>query len=169
MMDEIENIGRQEVLQRYAAKKALEDLRNGTAIDGAVLQLLNRYPLFNYCRQETIEADKILLKKIAASDDKELPLRRFCLKLLRQFDQHQDIKDFFQDLWEKSSEYEIKLEVLWSLLSYGDLSDDIYAGISRHFDAANWDKWLPLIVEKLEGDSEEKTHVKELMKRYFNL
>jgi len=38
-----------------------------------------------------------------------------------------------------------------------------------HFDAANWDKWLPLIVEKLEGDAEEKAHVKELMKRFFNL
>ena len=30
-------------------------------------------------------------------------------------------------------------------------------------------KWLPLIVEKLEGDSEEKIHVRELMKRFFNL
>lgn len=168
-MDDIENIGRQEVLQRYVAKKALQDLRTGTSIEGPVLQLLNHYPLFNYCRQETTEIDKTILKDIAAAGQNELPLRRFCLKLLRQFEQHQDIKDFFQELWKKSSEYEIKLEVLWSLLSYGDLSEDIYAGISEHFDAANWDKWLPLIVEKLEGDSEEKTHVKELMKRYFNL
>lgn len=45
----------------------------------------------------------------------------------------------------------------------------VTADISRHFDAANWDKWLPLIVEKLEGDKEEKNHVKGLMKRYFNL
>jgi len=168
-MEEIENIGRQEVLQRYVAKKALQDLRSAKVIDGPVLQLLNTYPLFNYCRQETSENDKAILKEIAVTEQNELPLRRFCLKLLRQFEQHQDIKDFFQDLWKSSAEYEIKLEVLWSLLSYGDLSEDIYAGISEHFDAANWDKWLPLIVEKLEGDSEEKTHVKELMKRYFNL
>ena len=169
MMDDTENIGRQEVLHRYVAKKALQDLRNGEAIEAPVLKLLNIYPLFNYCRQETTDDDKAVLKDIAASGKNELPLRRFCLKLLRQFENHPDIKDFFHELWKKSSEYEIKLEVLWSLLSYGDLSEDIYAGISAHFDAANWDKWLPLIVEKLEGDTEEKTHVKELMKRYFNL
>ncbi len=168
-MDGSENIGRQEILHRYAAKKALQDLRSGVAIDGVVLHLLNTYPLFKYCRQETGEDDKGILKDIAAGTHHDISLRRFCIKLLRQFEHHQDIKDFFYDLWEKSSDYEIKLEVLWSLLSYGDLSEEIYAGISKHFDAANWDKWLPLIVEKLEGDTEEKTHVQELMKRYFNL
>ena len=110
-----------------------------------------------------------MFKKIAASGQNDLFLRCFALNLLHRFEPHQDVKDFFCEFWEKSSEYEIKLEALWSLLSYPDLSEDLYADIGRHFDAANWDKWLPLIVEKLEGDTEEKAHVKELMKRYFNL
>lgn len=164
-----QNQGRQEIIYRYAAKKAMQDLRNRAPIDAALQQLLNDYPLFNYCRPEVAEEDKSILKEIAASEQNGLLLRRFALKLLRRFEYHQDVKDFFRELWEKSSEYEIKLEVLWSLLSYPDLSEDLYADIGRHFDAANWDKWLPLIVEKLEGDTEEKAHVKELMKRYFNL
>lgn len=168
-MDITPNQGRQEVIYRYAAKKALQDLRNREPLDAPLQQLLNAYPLFSYCQLEIAEADKPILKEIAASGQNDLLLRRFALKLLHPFEQHQDVKDFFRELWEKSSEYEIKLEVLWSLLSYPDLSEDLYADIGKHFDAANWDKWLPLIVEKLEGDSEEKAHVKELMKRYFNL
>lgn len=168
-MDATENMGRQEILYRYAARKALQDLRNRESIDIALLQLLNQYPLFNYCRAETTEDDKIILKDLASDENNDMDLRRLCIKLLRPFEQHPDIKEFFLALWEKSSSYELKIEVLWSLLSYSDLSEDIYADISKHFDAVNWDKWLPLIVEKLEGDAEEKTHVKELMKRYFNL
>lgn len=168
-MDILQNQGRQEILYRYVAQKALQDLRNRESIGDALLQLLNAYPLFNYCRLEIAEEDKSVLKEVAASEQNNLLLRRFALKLLHRFEHHPDVKDFFCNLWGKSSEYEIKLEVLWSLLSYPDLSDDLYADIGKHFDAANWDKWLPLIVEKLEGDSEEKDHVKELMKRYFNL
>ncbi len=168
-MDTSENIGRQEILYRYAARKALQDLRSHETIESPLLQLLNTYPLFNYCRLETTEDDKTLLKEIVADGQNQLLLRRFCLKLLRQFEHQQDVKAFFYDLWIKSFDYEIKLEVLWSLLGYNDLTENIYADISKHFDAANWDKWLPLIVEKLEGNTEEKTHVKELMKRYFNL
>ena len=162
-------IGRQEIIYRYAARKAIEDLRNRETIDETLLPLLNTHPLFNYCRDQITEADKSLLMETASSGQNALPVRRLALKLLRRFEQHQDIKDFFYAFWKKSSEYEIKLEVLWSLLSYSDLSEELYADIGRHFDAANWDKWLPLIVEKLEGDTDEKTHVKELMKRYFQL
>lgn len=168
-MDNSQNQGRQEIIYRYAAQKALQDLRNGAPLDTALQQLLNTYPLFNYCRLETAEEDKSMLKDIAASAQNDLLLRRFALKLLHRFEQDQDVKDFFRELWGRSSEYEIKLEVLWGLLSYPDLSEELYADIGRHFDAANWDKWLPLIVEKLEGDADEKAHVKELMKRYFNL
>ncbi len=168
-MDASQNQGRQEILYRYAAQKALQDLRSRVPLDASLQQLLNTYPLFSYCRSEIDEEDKSMLKDIAASGQNDLLLRRFALKLLHRFEQHPDVKDFFRDLWEKSSEYEIKLEVLWSLLSNPDLSEELYADIGRHFDAANWDKWLPLIVEKLEGDADEKAHVKELMKRYFNL
>ncbi|MEE9912710.1 MAG: hypothetical protein K4571_13435 [Deltaproteobacteria bacterium] len=168
-MDILQNQGRQETIYHYAAQKALQDLRTGKPIDPALQQLLNTYPLFNYCRLEVTEEDKPVLKDVAASPQSDLLLRRFALKLLHRFEHHADVKAFFCELWGKSSEYEIKLEVLWSLLSYPDLSEDLYADIGRHFDAANWDKWLPLIVEKLEGDSEEKVHVKELMKRFFNL
>ncbi len=168
-MDIPQDQGRQEILYHYAAKKALQDLRNRESLDTALQQLLNAYPLFNYCRMEINEEDKPILKDIALSSRNDLLLRRFALKLLRRFEDHQDVKIFFREMWEKSSEHEIKLEVLWSLLSYPDLSEDLYADIGKHFDAANWDKWLPLIVEKLEGDTEEKAQVKELMKRYFNL
>ncbi|PKN19670.1 MAG: hypothetical protein CVU71_04660 [Deltaproteobacteria bacterium HGW-Deltaproteobacteria-6] len=168
-MDTLQNQGRQEIIYRYAAKKALQDLRNGEALDEALISHLNEHPLLGYCSDAVKKDDKNILKKNAAATDNPLLLRRFCLKLLRPFGNERDVRDFSYELWKTSTDYEIKLEVLWSLLSYQDLAEEIYADISRHFDAANWDKWLPLIVEKLEGDKEEKNHVKELMKRYFNL
>lgn len=168
-MDIPQSQGRQEIIYRYAAKKALQDLRNGQPIEEALQRILNSYPLFNYCRLEVTEKDKSLLMDLAASDTQALLLRQLAVKLLRRFEHHEDIKIFLRELWRKSSDYEIRLEVLWSLLSYTDLSEEVYADIGKYFDAGNWDKWLPLIVEKLEGDSEEKTHVKEIMKRFFNL
>ena len=161
--------GRQEIIYRYAAKKAIEDLRSGHAIDETLQQHLGEHPLLGYCRNAVNADDKDMLKKTAAAGENPLTLRRLCLKLLRPFEKDRDVKDFSYTLWKTSPDYEIKLEVLWSLLSYADLSMEIYADIGRHFDAANWDKWLPLIVEKLEGDRDEKSHVKEIMKRYFNL
>jgi hypothetical protein len=168
-METPQNQGRQEIIYQYAAKKALQDLRKGEALGDALLQHLNEHPLLDYCRDAVNQDDKSMLKNNASMTENPLPLRRLCLKLLRPFGADQDIKDFSYELWKTSVDYEIKLEVLWSLLSYQDLAEEIYADIGRHFDAANWDKWLPLIVEKLEGDKDEKTSVKELMKRYFNL
>jgi len=168
-MDTPQNQGRQEVIYRYAAKKAMQDLRCGEALDAALIAHLNDHPLLGYCGEAVKEDDKKILMKNAAASENPLSLRRLCLKLLRPFGHDRDVRDFSYELWKTSTDYEIKLEVLWSLLSYQDLAEEIYADISRHFDAANWDKWLPLIVEKLEGDKEEKNHVKELMKRYFNL
>ncbi len=168
-MDTLQNQGRQEIIYQYAAKKALDDLRKGEALDPSFLQLLNEHPLLDYCRDAVTQEDKNMLKAAAGFAENPLVLRRLCLKLLQPFGTDQDVKDFSYDLWKTSADYEIKLEVLWSLLSYQDLAEEIYTDIGKHFDAANWDKWLPLIVEKLEGNSEEKTNVKELMKRYFNL
>ena len=168
-MDTPQNQGRQEIIDRYAAKKAMQDLRSGEGLDAALISHLTDHPLIGYCCDAMKADDKNMLKKNAATSENSIPLRRLCLKLLRPFGNDRDVRDFSYELWKTSTDYEIKLEVLWSLLSYQDLAEEIYADISRHFDAANWDKWLPLIVEKLEGDKEEKNHVKELMKRYFNL
>ena len=168
-MDNYQQQGRQEIIYRYVAQKALQDLRSGTPPEAAVQQLLNTYPLFGYCRQEVSIQDKALLMEIASSRLHDLPLRRFALKLLQQFVGDQDVKEYFRALWDKPCDYEVRLEVLWGLLNYVEASEELYAEIGMHFDAANWDKWLPLIVEKLEGDAEEKVHVRELMKRFFNL
>ncbi len=168
-MDKLYQEGRQEIIYRYVAEKALQDLRDGTPPEAAMQRLLNTYPLFGYCRQAVTVEDKKILMEIASSRQYELPMRRFALKLLQQFVGDQDVKEYFRALWDKPCDYEVRLEVLWGLLNYVEASEELYAEIGMHFDAANWDKWLPLIVEKLEGDAEEKVHVRELMKRFFNL
>lgn len=163
------NSGQQEILYRYIAKKAIQDLRSGDKIDDELLFHLKSFPLYNYCRGEIHEDDKEILKKIASSKNISLSLRQFSIRLLSQYKDLQDVKIFLYDLWKVSSEYEIKIEALWTLLNYHDLSEELYAEISRSFVASDWDKWLPLIVEKLGGDSEEKDQVKELMKRYLKV
>jgi hypothetical protein len=168
-VEAIMNTGEQEVLYRYIAKKALQDLRNREEIDDALLRYLNSFPLKNYCRAEIYEGDKDLLKEIASSQGKSLSLRQLALCLLREFKNDPDVKNYLYTLWKISSEYELKIEVLWSLLSYSDLSEELHNDIRRNFIASDWDKWLPLIVEKLGGDEKEKTQVKELIRRYFNL
>jgi hypothetical protein len=160
--------GQQELLHRYAAKKAVQDLRNKEDIDDALISCLNAFPLINYCRSELHDEDKALLKEISSSEDKSLSLRQFALSLMRQFKEHTDIRDYLYNLWKSSTEYEIKIEALWSLLIYGNLSEELYDDIRKSFSVAEWDKWLPLIVQKLGGEDKEKVEVKELMGRLFN-
>jgi hypothetical protein len=54
-------------------------------------------------------------------------------------------------------------------LIYDDLSKELYNDIRQNFTVAEWDKWLPLIVEKLGGEDKEKLQVKELMNKFFDL
>jgi len=159
----------QEILYRYLAKKAIHDLRNREEIDIELICYLNTFPLINYCRSEIRNGDKEWLKEIASSKEKSLSLRQFALSLIRQLKDHDDVKDFLYNLWKTSVEYEIKIEVLWNLLTYSDLSKEIYNDIRQNFTVADWDKWLPLIVEKLGGEDKEKTQVKELMSSFFKL
>jgi hypothetical protein len=160
--------GPQELLYRYAAKKAIQDLRTGEEIDNELIPCLNAFPLINYCRSEIKVEDKELLKEIASSTGNTLCFRQFALSLMRQFKDHSDVKDYLYTLWKTSAEYEIKIEVLWSLLIYTDLSKELYDDIRQNFSVAEWDKWLPSIVEKLGGEDTEKAQVKELMGRFFN-
>lgn len=159
----------QEILYRYLAKKAVQDLRNGEDIEIEIICYLNTSPLINYCRSEIKGGDKEWLKKLASSKDKHLILRQFALNLIRQLKDYADVKDFLYDLWKNSAEYEIKIEVLWNLLTYDDLSKELYNDIRQNFTVAEWDKWLPLIVEKLGGEDKEKGQVKELMNKFFDL
>jgi ATP-dependent exoDNAse (exonuclease V) beta subunit len=160
--------GPQELLYRYAAKKAVQDLRNRAEIDIDLIPCFAAFPLINYCRSEIRDEDKELLKEISSSTDTSLILRQFALSLMRQLKDHSDIKDYLYSLWKTSGEYEIKIEALWSLLIYPDLSKELYDDILQNFSVAEWDKWLPLIVEKLGGEDKEKVQVKELMSGFFN-
>ncbi len=161
------NAGQEDILHRYAAKKAIQDLRMGEAIDPALLSCLNSSPLINYGRSEINEADKELLKNTASSKEKELSLRLFALSLILQFKDHPDVKIFLYDLWNIATEDEIKLQLLWILLKCSDLPKEVYDDICRKFPASEGDKWLSLIVGKLGGDDKEKAQVKELMNKYL--
>ncbi len=168
-METSQSPGRQEILFRFAAAKAVETLRKGETLDEALLNQLGSQPVLTYCREAVTRDDKEFLKNTASDAKSPLPLRRLCLKLLRPFEKDKDVRDCFYELWKTSFDFDIKMEVLWGLLGHADLSAEIYADIGSQFDKANWDQWLPLIVEKLDGEAGEKSQVKELMKVYFNL
>lgn len=159
--------GRQEIIYRYAAKKALQDIKAGVPLDDSLLYQLNAHPIINFCLAEIGEDDKEILKKIAAAKSENINLRQFALKMLRKLKDHQDVKALFSDLWKSGDVYEIKVEVLWILLSYSDLEYDLLTDIRSHFESSEWDKWLPLIVEKLGGNDKEKGQVKELLSSYL--
>lgn len=61
------NTIQQDILYRYAAKKAIQDLKDGVENDRELLHSLDSFPLKNYCRSEIKEDDKELLKDIVLS------------------------------------------------------------------------------------------------------
>jgi hypothetical protein len=62
----------QELLYRYAAKKAVQDLRNREDIDSELIPCLAAFPLINYCRSEIRDGDKELLKEISSEPDEAI-------------------------------------------------------------------------------------------------
>ncbi|MFO0753616.1 MAG: hypothetical protein U0411_09870 [Thermodesulfovibrionales bacterium] len=157
---------REEIVYRYAAGKAVQDLRSGGKIGGALLEHLGAFPLLRYCQAEIGGEDSRWLQEAASSPDRELPLRRFALLLLRSLKDHPGVKEFLCGLWKTSGEYEIRLEVVWSLLGYSDLPEELYDDIARSFSSADRDEWLPALVAKLGGDEKERIQVQNLLSRY---
>ncbi|MBZ0155566.1 MAG: hypothetical protein K8I29_05035 [Alphaproteobacteria bacterium] len=158
---------REEVVYRYAAGKAIQELRNGGEIGSALLEHLVTFPLIRYCHAEIGGEDSRWLQEIASSQEREMPLRRFALILLRHLRDHPGVKEFLCGLWKTSGEHEIKLEVVWSLLGYSDLPEELYDDIARSFSSSDRDQWLPSLVAKLGGDEREKVQVRNLLNRYF--
>lgn len=162
-------VSREEVVYRYAAGKAVQDLRDGGKISSALLEHLGVFPLLRYCQAEIGEKDSRWLQEIVSSQEREIPLRRFALLLLHHLKDCPGVKEFLCGLWEKTSEeYEIRLEVVWSLLGCSDLPEELYNDIACSFSPDDRDKWLPSLVEKLGGDEREKVRIKDLLDRYFS-
>ena len=159
--------GRQEIIYRYAARKALEDIKAGVTLDSNLIYQLNSHPIMSFCLAEITEEDKEMLKRIASIKPGIIRLRQFALKMLRKFKDHSDVKVLLMELWKSEDDYDIKVEVLWILLGYDDLKQELLTDIRSHFDSSDWDKWLPLIVEKLGGNNKEKGQVKELIDKYL--
>lgn len=159
--------GRQEIIYRYAARKAIEDIKAGIPLDDNLLYQLNSHPIMTLCLAEITGEDKEILKGIASAKPGSIRLRQFALKMLRKFRDHQDVKALLIKLWKSEDDYDIKVEVLWILLGYDDLKQELLTDIRSHFNSSDWDKWLPLIVEKLGGNSKEKGQIKELIDKYL--
>jgi hypothetical protein len=138
-----------EVLCRYLSKKAIDDLRNNKQLDEDLADALNSYPLLDCQRKHIIIEDKGWLKSLASSSQSHIA--ELCINLMHPLREEKDIKELLFDLWESSSsKYNIKMQIMWRILDYEEISEEMHKSIYS-FVRSNWEKWINYVVEKFGG------------------
>lgn len=146
----------QENEYRDIAEKACQDLRDGKILDNELAYKLNSVPQVDYCRALIQDSDEGWLKNIASSPSVPPLTRELCISLMHPLcrKNNRDIRDYLENLWKSSDQYNIKMQLMWRLLDYDDLTVDLHRDIYGNFVIPNWDKWLPYVVDKFGGKEE---------------
>lgn len=139
----------EEVISNYIADKVLEDLRNNGELKDDLADVLNSYQWLVFWRQRISVEDKEWLKETVLA--KKSHTSELCITLMHPLREENDIKELLFSLWNSpSSDYFTKMQVMWRLLDYADLSDKTINEIYQYV-FADWNTWLPYMVKKFGG------------------
>ena len=107
--------------------------------DTNILYFILKRPYIDLMRERINISDLSKLKELIYSFN---PLKReLGLALLQKIKDHPAIKTFLLSLWFESESYDQKMDVMFRILDYQDLSDEIHKDIYE-FIQINWDRWI---------------------------
>lgn len=148
-----------DVIIKYVAERIVEDLRTNKQLNEDLAEALNSYEWLGNLRKLITVKDKDWLRQIILAN--QSPVGELCINLMHSIREEKDVKEFLFDLWRApSSKYWTKMQVMWRLLDYPDLSEDIHKNIYE-FMRSDWNKWITYVVEKFGGKNEVLESSKE--------
>jgi hypothetical protein len=78
-------------------------------------------------------------------------MAELCINLMHPLREEKDVKELLFDLWKSSSsKYNIKMQIMWRILDYEDISEEMHKSIYS-FVRSNWEQWINYVVEKFGG------------------
>ena len=137
------------IILRYVAKKVLEDIRNGRDLDEDLCGALRTYPELDYLREvvRLEDADRI----IALCQSKKELIQFLALGLLQSLGNNEKVKKLLKNLWEESTDYTIRLPLLWRLLDNPYLNVEIHRTIYS-FIRDNYNQFISDQIKWAKGD-----------------
>jgi len=122
----------------YLSEKVFEDLRKKQKIPANLYFEFNKYPIIDNFRKKVKKNDLDLILALLESKAKEELY--FGLSISKNLINEQQIKKRIFEIWENSSDYKTKREVMWRILDIPDLPIKIHKEIYE-FVKTNWDDW----------------------------
>lgn len=132
----------EEVIFEYISEKAVEDLRH-SKLSEDVADVLNFSNWLAYLRKFIKSDDKNWLIELAKTDSHTAEL---CINLMMPVKNDEDVKKYLFNRWTDASK-NIKMQLVWRLTDYPDLSDDTHKDIYK-FVCTNWDDWCVYTVKR---------------------
>lgn len=137
------------IILRYVAKKVMEDIRNRRDLDKDLCDALCAYPEMDYLREvvRPYDADYIIdLWKFGKEPDRSLTFG-----LLHPLGKNGKVKEFLKNLWGKSTDYTIRIKLLWPLLDNPYLNVEFHRSIYS-FVRDNYNQFIADIIKFAKGD-----------------
>jgi len=132
-------------LYKYMAEKALADLRSGGTVSPDLVTIFNSKKaqdvLRRFLKEEQVTEDLGLLSNLA--EHGHLPIRNFAISTLRVWKEDPEVKSLLFHLWDVHEDVSTRLNLLWRLLDYEDLSPTFRERLYT-FVLDNWNAFLNL-------------------------
>ena len=137
------------VLLKYIAKKVIEDIRNGRDLDEDLCDALCAYPEMDYLREVVRPDDADFIIDLWKSGKE--PVRSLTFGLLHPLGNNEKVKEFLENLWEESTDYTIRMKLLWPLLDNPYLDVEFHRSIYSFVDD-NYKQFIADIIKFAKGD-----------------
>ena len=137
------------IVLRYVAKKVIEDIRNGRNLDKDLCDALCAYPEMDYLREVVHPDDADYIIDLWKSGKE--PVRSLVFGLLHPLGENKKVKEFLKNLWEETTDYKIKLLLLWRLLDNSYLDVEFHRSIYS-FVQDNYKEFIDEVIKFAKGD-----------------
>jgi len=126
-------------LMHYATLKIIDDIRREVVLPSKLIKEISSVPMIDLLRDQIVEEDIDHLKIYMMSKDNALI--QFAIALFQNIKDSPQIKKELHLLWKNSITFDEKMNVMFRLLDYPDLSKEIHISI-YDFTTQNWDRWI---------------------------
>ncbi|MDR3666072.1 MAG: hypothetical protein P4L35_04425 [Ignavibacteriaceae bacterium] len=123
----------------YSAENILMKIRNQNLLEKELVLQLNGRPYIDDLR-EMISVDDIKYLQIYIESPDNV-YKQFALALLQNISSEPLVKDLFFKLWKEAKTYDEKMNVMFRILDYEDLNQEIHENIYQ-FALQYWDQWI---------------------------
>ena len=140
-------------LIKYVCSNIIKDIRSGLLIDSELIKQITNKEYMKYLRENIKDDDYQQLKKYLNSGDYNH--KKFTFAILQKIKDVPEVKELVFNFWKKSVVYEDKWVVMFNLLDYQDLDEQLHINVFE-FIKSNLERWLSDTCNFMTGGEDNK-------------